>query len=207
MAQQHPISVKLAVALAGEMLNLALYEDDVKAAQDEDQDDGEAEEADENALEMLQESTTVLRDCFLSLYPDMLPDPLGTYKWALKTFDHDGNDEQTQRAIVSLLLDAKEDLGDFRTADEKLPPMELQMYDMPEEQNAELNRRGRARLRGEQAVSALERLVHKGQRGVHRRQARRHSALAKIKNKVVDVFHDIKERPHYRVKIVKVEEE
>jgi hypothetical protein len=215
---QSPIVTKLAISLAGEMLHMAVIQDEANHLNKIEADDRtweEEERLDELAPQAncLAETTTVLRGCFLALYPQFVSDPVEVYKWALASFASPNLSEEEARALTSLQISAKDDLGDYRTEAEKLPPIDLPMVDVPEEQ-MKPNLRERLRQRGSDAkdspfVHRQEMRVHKVQRGIHKVESGIHrkirGAFARVKGRLVKAKTNIMDRPHYRLKFVEAE--
>jgi len=209
---QSPIVTKLAISLAGEMLHLAVIQDEANHLNlieadlrtDEEEDDLEEFILRANCL---AETTTVLKGCFLALYPQFMGDPVSTYKWALASFASPNLTEEESKALTSLQLSAKDDLGDYRTEMEKLPPIDLPMFDLPVE-DEDPNLRGKIRQKGRDVKDSA--FVHRQQRRVHatsrviRSIPRRiRGAFGRVKGKLVKVKTNIQDRPHYRLKLVK----
>lgn len=214
MSTLPPIVTKLAISFAGEMLNLAVIQDDLDRLKRIDEDlltDDEEDEIDDltQQANCLAETTAVLKECFLALYPQFMSDPVEVYKWALGSFSSPNIDEEEDRALTSLQLSAKDDIGDYRTEIEKLPPLDVPMVEVPVE-DEDPNLRGKIRRRARDAadspfVHRQERRLHAIQRGAKKIPRAIRGAFARIKNGLHKIKTNIQDRPHYRLRIVKVD--
>lgn len=209
-----PIVTKLAISFAGEMLNLAIIQDDVarlKLIQEDLLTDEEEEELEDLTIQAncFAETVAVLKECFLSLYPHFMSDPVEVYKWALGSFAGPNLDADEERSLTSLQLSAKDEIGDYRTEIEKLPPLDVPMVEIPVE-DEDPNLRGKIRQRGRDAIDSpfvhrQERRLHAIQRGASKIPRAIRGAFARIKGGLHKIKTNIQERPHYRVRLVKVD--
>lgn len=208
-----PVVTQLAVGFAGEMLNLAIVQDEVarlKLIQPDLMTDEEEDDLDRMSVEAncFAESTAVLKNCFLAMYPQFMSDPVEVYKWALGSFNSPDLNEDEERALTSLQISAKDDLGDYRTEIEKLPPFDVAMVETAPQEDEDPNLRGKLRQRGRDFKDSpfmhrQERRLHAIQRGVQKIPRAIRGAFARIKGGLHKVKTNIQDRPHYRVVIVK----
>ncbi|MFA6159447.1 MAG: hypothetical protein WC763_07515, partial [Candidatus Paceibacterota bacterium] len=133
---ESPIVVKLATSLAAEVFHLECLKAEANSISNirpSQRTQKERYNLDDLIFQIdcLSDTTTVLKECYLALYPQITRDLVNPYKWALAALDGPELDEEEDHLLTDLRLYAKEYLGDYRTEMEKLPPLELPPMDLP----------------------------------------------------------------------------
>ena len=202
---------QIAITLAGEMIHLSLEENSLSVLAHEEEVNPNAETsedlaAQEKMVNALKDSTAALIASYLLIPSTVNPEPVALYKWALHTFEHDDASEEEQRASVSLLLSAKEDLAASHEEVADLPAVSVPLYEVPPSTPEEKRHRDLGKKIFASPLHGAKRLVssvkHAG-RGAERKVK---GAFAKVGDKAHQVVSNIEDRPHYRVRIVKTDD-